>query len=1145
MKSLKTFYRITLTVILLFATSNLFGAFANAAQRRRADEQKFLQTSIDDDITLTLGKPIERSLAGNEAHSYKILLAANQYLHVVVEQRGIDVVVTLFAPDGKKIAEVDSPNGTQGKEPLSIVAETAGNYRLEIRSPEPKAAPGSYEAKIAELRVATAQDKKSTLAAKLNADALLKINEGTAVAMQAALTIYQESMQLWRELKNASMEAETLDNIGTIYSNLGEKQKALDYYNQALVIEQALGARDKEAAVLSNIGVVLSDLGENQKALDFYRRTLAIQRETGNTSGENITLNNIGIIYDDLGEKLKALEYYLQSLASTREASDRRSEAITLNNIGVVYKDLGESQKALDYYNQALRLRLEIGDQRGQAQTLNNIGRIYNDLGEPEKALEYYNQSLSLRRKVGDRRGEAITLSNIGVIYNNLGENQKALDYFKLALPLGQAVGNRQGEAFTLNSLCVIYNKLGKQQITLDYCNQALTLFQAVGNRLGEANVLNNIGKVYDDLGEKQKAFNYYSQALTLARAVGDKSEEAIILYNIARYERNRGDLITALAQSESALGIIESLRIKVASPELRASYFASSQDYYQFYIDLLMRLHKQHPEKGFDAKALQASERARARSLLETLAEASADIRQGVDPVLLERERSVQQLLAGKSERLTRISNDERLKAQKPAAEKEVNELLAQYQDIQAQIRVKSPRYAALTQPVPSDLTQIQGLLDKDTVLLEYALGEERSYLWLVTQQSLKSYELPKRVLIEESANRLLETITIQNNAPVSNNAEYLKQQALVKQTRADFPRAAAELSKTLLGQIAAEIEGRRLLIVGDGVLQYVPFAALPKPVPVNGKMSAGEALTASSEIVSLPSASTLAALRREEGARPPRKPYTKTVAVFADPVFDADDVRVSSVVKSSKAQSPTTTTLPEAQKPDSRVPPAEPENPVPRPAKEVGMNNRAVLRRLLASKDEAEAIRAVAPTGQTTLLMNFDASRERVMTSNLAEYRIVHFATHGLLNEENPELSGVVFSLVDKQGKPQNGFLRLHEIFNLSLPVEMVVLSACQTGLGKKIKGEGLVGLTRGFMYAGAPRVVASLWAVDDTATKELMRIFYQKMLREKLSPAAALRAAQNEMREHKIERFRLPIHWSGFILQGEWRDTAPDRN
>lgn len=1067
MRSIKTFYRITLTVILLFATSNLFGAFANAAQRR-ADEQKFLQTSNDDDITLTLGKPIERSLAGNEAHSYKIVLAANQYLHVVVEQRGIDVVVTLFALDGKKIAEVDSPNGSQGPEPISVVAEVAGSYRLEVRSPEPKAKAGRYEAKIEEIRTATTQDRTrvaAQLAAKQTyAEAAKLESQGSPESLRKAIAKYKESLPFWLSADDRVGSATTTNRIGFVYSLLGEKQKALDFYQQALPLLRAIGNPAREARTLNNIGAVYNTLGEKQKALDFFEQSLTIRRAIG----------------------------------------DRAGEAVTLNNIGVVYAKLGDNQKALDFYNQALLLRRATGDRAGEATTLNNIGVVYSSLNEKQKALDSYNQSLLLSRMVGDREGEAATLHNIGSIYDSLSERQKALDFYQ----------------------------------------QSLLLRRAIGDRAGEVGTLINIGTVYNSLDDNQKALDFYNQSLGLSRAVGDRLGEAATLYGIATVEGNRGNLEESLSQIEAAIVIVESLRTKIASQELRSSYFATVQNYYNLYIDVLMRLHKQHPADGYNAKALQASERARARSLLETLAEASADIRQGVDPVLLERERSIQQLLAGKSERLSRISNDERLKAQKPDAEKEVNELLAQYQDVQAQIRVKSPRYAALTQPVPSDLTEIQGLLDKDTVLLEYALGEERSYLWLVTQQSLKSYELPKRVLIEESANRLLETITIQNNAPVSNNAEYLKQQALVKQTKADFPRAAAELSKTLLGQIAAEIEGRRLLIVGDGVLQYVPFATLPKPVPVNGKMSAGEALTASNEIVSLPSASTLAALRREEGVRPQRKPYTKTVAVFADPVFDADDIRVSSVVKSNKAQSPTTTTLPEAQKPDSNVPPVEPENPMLRSAKEVGMTNRGVLRRLLASKDEAEAIRAVAPTGQTTLLMNFDASRERVMTSNLAEYRIVHFATHGLLNEENPELSGVVLSLVDKQGKPQNGFLRLHEIFNLNLPVEMVVLSACQTGLGKKIKGEGLVGLTRGFMYAGAPRVVASLWAVDDTATKELMRIFYQKMLREGLSPAAALRAAQKEMREHKIERFRLPIHWSGFILQGEWRDIAPNR-
>ncbi|HEX8266323.1 MAG TPA: CHAT domain-containing protein [Pyrinomonadaceae bacterium] len=947
MISLKTIYQSTLSVTLLFATSNLFTVFAINA-KRPFDGEKIRQTNNEterrgqqEDAELKLGKPIERNLAGNEAHSYKIVLAANQYLHVVVDQRGIDVVVALFAPDGKKMTEVDSPNGTHGLEPISVVAEAAGNYRLEVRSLEAAAEAGRYQVKVEELRTGTQQDKNRI------------------AAQNAAQQAYTEGDQLRGE------------------GSAGSLRKAIDKYQEALPL--------------------------------------------------------------------------------WRTVNDSAKEASTLNSIGFVYSSLGEKQKALDFYNRALPLRRAVGDSNGEAYTLNNIGAVFDILGEKQKALDFYNQALLLSRAVGDRSGEAETLNSIGVLYSSLGEKQKALDF--------------------------------------------------------------------------------YNQALLLRRAVGDRSGEAITLTSIASVVRDQGNFEESLVQIETALIIIESLRTKIASHELRSSYFATVQNIYELYIDILMRLHKQQPAKGYDAKAIQASERARARSLLETLTEANADIRQGIDPTLLERERSTQQLIAGKSERLTRISNDERLKAQKPAAEKEVNELLAQYQDIQAQIRVKSPRYAALTQPVPTTFEEIQRLLDKDTTLLEYSLGEERSYLWLVTPQSLKSYELPKRAQIEETANRLLETITIQNNVPMDKSAEYLKRQAVIKQTKANYPKTAAELSKMLLGQIAGEIEGKRLLIVGDGVLQYAPFAALPNPYNTNKSTNVGEPLIASNEIVTLPSASTLAILRREETARRNRKSYTKTVAVFADPVFDADDQRVSGVaLKSSPTASRTVAKRGQIQKSDSVVPSADLQSTVFRSAAEVGLTDRGRLKRLVESKNEAAAIQNAASTGQSTIALGFDASRERVMSSNLADYRIVHFATHGLLNEENPELSGVVLSLVDQHGKQQNGFLRLHEIYNLNLPVEMIVLSACQTGLGKKIKGEGLVGLTRGFMYAGTPRVVASLWSVDDAATAELMSIFYRKMLREAFSPPAALRAAQNEIRRQ--ERWRSPAYWAGFTLQGEWQ-------
>jgi CHAT domain-containing protein len=206
-------------------------------------------------------------------------------------------------------------------------------------------------------------------------------------------------------------------------------------------------------------------------------------------------------------------------------------------------------------------------------------------------------------------------------------------------------------------------------------------------------------------------------------------------------------------------------------------------------------------------------------------------------------------------------------------------------------------------------------------------------------------------------------------------------------------------------------------------------------------------------------------------------------------------------------------------------------------RSVNDLGLQTRGpYLARLPFSRREAKAILAVTPAGAGMVALDFKASRAKVVDSELAQYRIVHFATHGLLDDAHPELSGLVFSMVDEQGKSQNGFLELQDIYNLNLSADLVVLSACETGLGKEVRGEGLVGLTRGFMYAGAPRVVASLWNVDDEATARLMGLFYQAMERQRMSPAAALRYAQVEI--SKQDRWHEPYYWAGFVLQGGWK-------
>jgi CHAT domain-containing protein len=320
-------------------------------------------------------------------------------------------------------------------------------------------------------------------------------------------------------------------------------------------------------------------------------------------------------------------------------------------------------------------------------------------------------------------------------------------------------------------------------------------------------------------------------------------------------------------------------------------------------------------------------------------------------------------------------------------------------------------------------------------------------------------------------------------------------------------------------------------LAIVADGALHYIPFAALPAPSQGNdgGRNSGAEPqpLFVEHEIVSLPSASTLAALRRETAGR---KPAEKSIAVLADPVFTDDDTRVRRDIGNAGAKEKTRS----ANWDEIDIVSMQ----MSRSGRETGVTGaEGAFGRLISTRHEAAAILALVPERERMRALDFEASRTTALRPELGEYRIVHFATHGMLNNIHPELSGIVLSLVDKEGQLQDGFLRLQDIYNLKLSAELVVLSACQTGLGKEIKGEGLIGLTRGFMYAGAPRVVASLWKVDDRATSELMKRFYQGLLGpEALRPAGALRQAQLTIWKQK--QWREPYYWAAFVLQGEWK-------
>jgi CHAT domain-containing protein/tetratricopeptide (TPR) repeat protein len=1120
---------------------------------------------------LVSGKSIQEEITGGQNHSYSIPLNSGQYLRLVIEQWGVEAELIFYSPDGQMLT--GSRCRQHGPTPVSLIAQASGNYRLEVRSPEKDSATGRYALRVEELRPALLQDR-SRIASELSfAEAERLRAQYTAEASRKAIEKYKDALSGWKAVSDRREEANTLNAIGEVYQLLNDLRKALRYYNAALSLSRRADDRQGEGEMLGNIGGVYLSLGENRKALEICARALKVSQSVGHRRGEVKALNNIGEIHNFSGSSERALSYYDEALSLARDLGDRRDQAQTLLFLGYTYSDLNDTQKAFDSYNSALLLWHAVNDRRGEALTLaaiahlhsklgekqealnlynqampliqnmddrlweagilNGIGYVYDELGEKTRALDYYNNALRLFQSLGYSYGEAGTLTKIGMIYASLEDNNKALSYYQQALSVSRSLADRRMKSYPLGYIGKVYESLGDKKKALYYFNQALSLNQAGGDHRQEAYTLNNIGHVYEGLGEKRKAMEYYHQALSLNRTAGDRFGESATLYNLARAERDTGNLTEARARIEAALEIIESLRTKVAGQELRASYFASINQHYEFYIDLLMRSHQRRPSEGFEVAALQASERARARSLLDTLTEARANITQGSDAGLLAREHSLQQLLDDKAERQMRLLGGKHTEEEASAIAKEIDEITTEYNEVKAQIRATSPRYAALTQPQPLGLKEIQQeVLDDDTLLLEYALGDEKSYLWKVTRDSINGYELPGRAEIEGAARRMYELLKAQQPVPGETLAE---RQSRAAEADAQYWQEAVALSQMVLGPVAAELGKKRLLIVADGALQYIPFGALiahgptpqdDTPTQANGTEYARETvpLIVEHEIVTLPSASTLAVLRRETAQR---APAPNTVAVLADPVFEKDDPRIPSPFRARVSAT--------AEQEEERTEVAELRTAV-RDAG--GLGDGGSIPRLLASREEAQAIMRMTPAGAGLNATGFDASRATATSPELSKYRIVHFATHGLLNSEHPELSGVVLSLVDQRGQPVNGFLRLHDIYNLNLPADLIVLSACNTGLGKEVKGEGLIGLTRGFMYAGAAGVMASLWKVDDEATAELMKHFYSGMLKDGLPPAAALRQAQIKMLQQK--RWRSPYYWAAFVLQGEYRKT-----
>jgi CHAT domain-containing protein/Tfp pilus assembly protein PilF len=941
------------------------------------------------------------------------------------------------------------------------------------------------------------QEDTRARAERLTAEAEALVKRDDAASRRQALPLRQQALILWTELQDLRAQAAAHHAIGNIHDALGELKQAQEAFARALAIRRELGDAQGEAETLTRIGGVYRVSGDTKRALEAYTRALELRRETGDVRGEGSTLHNLGSLHWTTGDYLQALDYYTQAKRARQAVGDRGGESETLIGLAITHRMLGDSTSALALYQQALALKREVGDRRGEALALYNAGVLYSTLGDVPRAVDYYTQSLALAREVGDPRTESAALISLGVSQRLLGDPRKAIGYYEQSLSVLEALKDARQLAAALSNLGLSYQQLGASDAAVANFERALPVNRQAGDRRGEAFTLGGLGLTYADTGDLQKASLHLDEARRLQREIGDANGEADTLLAMARVSAESGRLAEALQRVDEGLAIVESVRARVGVPALRATYPGLKQDHHTFKIDLLMRLHAQNPTAGYAAQAFLASERGRARTLLEMVDRARGGARR--DSALAVRETQLRRDITRKA--------TARLAATGATArqlEQELETFLREYEVLQGRMREEDPAYASLTTSLER-VADLQQLLDEDTALVEYSLGDQRSFAWIVTHDGFRSVVLPEGEQIESAARRYFELVTTR------------PQRALRVRRR----EAAEALARLVTAPIGEALNRKRLVVVSDGALHYVPFAALPEPGRSNADGQPIPLISAR-EIVQLPSASVLAALRGRDTARPRA---TKTIAVFADPIFGRADARVRRVPAGDVAEPSSTLRGGDTADPTT--------DSIAKAMIDTGLSR---LERLVGSAREADAILALAARDAALRAVGFDAQRKLALSPSLADYRVIHFATHGLLNSRRPELSGIVLSFVDAEGRPQDGFVTLSDILSLQLNAELVVLSACRTALGRDVKGEGLVGLTRGFMSVGVPRIVASLWDVQDVSTAELMTRFYQGVFKQGQSPAAALRAAQLAML--KDPRWSEPYYWAAFTLQGDWR-------
>src|SRR5215213_638487 len=866
--------------------------------------------------------------------------------------------------------------------------------------------------------------------------------------------------------------------LGVLYALAGRRPEALPELDRVIALQP------DNAVAYSYKGFVLAREGRYPQAIETLQTSLSLLEANPDDQLQLNVLSQLGDLYRRSGNYAQAAKSLESVLELARASDDLRSQETALSQMASLHYRQNNYPQALEYWRHALNVSNTIKSRKTRINTypqrhIGGIGDVYERLGDLEAAEKAYLEALTLSLGVDDANQSSV-LQSLGDLYARQGKLSQALSVSQQALALGQKRADLPNQLGALNGLSALYRNMGDAGKAMEYVQRALKLMEGRPNPLWQGESLNNLGLLHLRSNELPQAAAAFQKVLLIDPGTISPTVVWQAHSGLADTDFQLGELDHAREHYQQAIEVMENVRARLGGEDDRAGFFQDKIEVFKKQVAVLLDPRLKGARTDHAAEAFNYAERARARALFDLLAEAKIDVEQNVAPEMLKRKRELQQRISQLTVQLIKERSQETVKHDKTRIaelDRSLSQADTELSDWLRELRRRNPRYAALKYPQPVTLALTQRLLGNETVLLSYSLAEPASFLFAVSGNDFQVKRLPPERTLRESVQKLLVALTDKNNpAP------------------AEYRRQALYLSQQLLQPASRMLAGKRaLVIVADGSLHRLPFEALfsPAPAVTKGDLRKLPYLIRQFAISYAPSASVLTELHNEQ-----RETAPKGFIAFGDPVYEhAGDGTIAATLRA------------------------------------VSTGGRINLQPLPYSREEIAGIAQLFREDERELFLGEAANEENVKAQErLSHYRFIHFSTHGYVNEARPRFSGLLLSHPD--GSQSDGVLSAYEIFNLKLKADLVVLSACETGLGKEVKGEGLMSLMRAFMYAGTPSVVVSLWNVNDESAADLMVRFYRHLQKDGVNKSEALRRAQLEM----IEVNGFPFFWAPFVLVGE---------